>query len=56
VTDGLQLFPNNVLFFILGAPKSSSLEALVQNRAPNVARLVRVEVRGLDMLVDGRAA
>jgi hypothetical protein len=42
VTDGLQFFPSNVMFFVLGALKSSSLEALGQNRSPSVVRAVRV--------------
>jgi hypothetical protein len=42
VTDGLQVFPFNVMMFVLGAPKYSSLETLVHNRLPSVASVVRV--------------
>jgi hypothetical protein len=55
VSYGLRLCPCNVLLFGLGAPKSSSLEALARDRCPSVARAVRVQVRGLDELVDGLA-
>jgi hypothetical protein len=42
VTDGLQLLPSNVLLFVLGAPKSSSIEVIVEYRAPSVTGVVRV--------------
>jgi hypothetical protein len=42
VTDGLQLLPCNVMLIVLGAPKSSSREVLVRDRAPSIARAVRV--------------
>jgi hypothetical protein len=42
ITDGLQLFLVNVMFFVLDAPESSSLEALGHDSSPSIARDVRV--------------
>jgi hypothetical protein len=42
VTDGFQLLRCNVLLFVHGAPKCSSLDVLVQYRAPSLAGAVRV--------------
>jgi hypothetical protein len=38
VTDGLKLFSCNVLVFVLGAPKSSNIEALTI-RSPSCPRV-----------------
>jgi hypothetical protein len=44
-TDGLQLLPDNVLFFVLWSPEAARFESVVQYCPPTIPRTVAVYVR-----------